>query len=149
MLSCKLSERIAAIGSVSGAYLLAWEDCNPAHPVPAILFHGTNDPIVPYQGGPSRAFNHPFPYIPDWASTLAAHNGCGSLPREITPAGAVTGKTYLNCNQNAEVTFYTISGGGHSWPGGDPLPPWIVGATTQEIDATRLMWAFFEGHPKP
>jgi polyhydroxybutyrate depolymerase len=29
MLACKRSNRIAAFGGVSGAYLLPWEDCNP------------------------------------------------------------------------------------------------------------------------
>ena len=51
VLSCKLSERIAAIGTVAGAYSLPWDECNPSRPVPAIIFHGTADPIVPYQGG--------------------------------------------------------------------------------------------------
>lgn len=39
--------------------------------------------------------------------------------------------------------FYTISDGGHTWPGGKPLPKFITGKTTQEINATRLMWEFF------
>jgi polyhydroxybutyrate depolymerase len=47
VLSCKLSERIAAFGSVAGAYSLPWGECNPARPLPAIVFHGTADPIVP------------------------------------------------------------------------------------------------------
>jgi polyhydroxybutyrate depolymerase len=45
------------------------------------------------------------------------------------------------------VVFYTILEGGHSWPGGKPLPKWIVGNTTQSIDATRVMWDFFTAHP--
>jgi len=31
------------------------------------------------------------------------------------------------------------NGGGHSWPGGDPLPRWIVGKTTDDINSTRLI----------
>lgn len=60
-LSCKLSERVAAIGGVAGAYLLPWDECNPSRPVPSILFHGTADPIVPFTGCPSRSFDIPFP----------------------------------------------------------------------------------------
>ncbi len=37
----------------------------------------------------------------------------------------------------------TIDGGGHTWPGGEPLPEWLTGPTTQDIDATRVMWEFF------
>jgi len=29
-------------------------------------------------------------------------------------------------------------------PGGEPLHEWITGKTSHEIDATRLMWEFFQ-----
>ena len=144
-LACGLSDRIAAFGSVAGAHLLPWEACRPTRPVPAILFHGTADPIVPYAGGPSRAFDLPFPNVPAWADELARRNGCSGPPRDLPAGGAVSGIAYQDCT--ADVTFYTIAGGGHSWPGGVPLPKAIVGTTTQDIDATRVMWAFFEQVP--
>jgi poly(3-hydroxybutyrate) depolymerase len=43
----------------------------------------------------------------------------------------------------ADVVLHTVNGGGHSWPGGEPLPEWIAGHTTQDIDATSVMWQFF------
>jgi polyhydroxybutyrate depolymerase len=147
MLACKLSDRIAAIGTVSGLYLLPWSECNPSRPVPVIAFHGTADPIVPYQGGPSQSFNMPFPNIPDWINEYAHRNQCTDAPIELTITSEVNVVQYTSCAQNADVIFYTIQGGGHSWPGGKPLPKIIVGTTTQDIDATRLMWAFFVQHP--
>jgi polyhydroxybutyrate depolymerase len=53
---------------------------------------------------------------------------------------------YTRCNQNADVVFYTVNGGGHAWPGGLKLPEMIVGHTSQDIDATRVMWDFFKRH---
>ena len=144
LLACKLSERIAAVGSVSGAYLFSREDCHPSRPVPMIAFHGTTDPIVPYQGGPSSSFDSPFPLIPEWIEAWAERNGCSLTPVELPGQGEVSGIQYTHCQQKAEVIFYTVDGGGHSWPGGEPLPKWIVGHTTQDIDATRVMWEFFE-----
>jgi polyhydroxybutyrate depolymerase len=41
----------------------------------------------------------------------------------------------------------SVQGGGHSWPGGKPLPEWLVGPTSREIDATARMWEFFLSHP--
>ncbi len=145
LLSCALSERIAAIGSVSGAFLLPWAECNPARQVPVILFHGTSDRIVPYQGGPSKSFDVPFPAIPEWVDALAVRNGCGDSPRALPPSGDVSGIEYTDCD--ADVQFYTIAGGGHSWPGGEPMPEYIVGYTSQDVNATRLMWDFFQQHP--
>ncbi len=50
-LACELSERIAAIASVTG--LQAFYPCNPNRPVPILQFHGTADPVVPYAGVPA------------------------------------------------------------------------------------------------
>jgi len=147
VLSCKLSDRIAAIGGVAGAYLLPWEACTRSRPVPAIVFHGNADPIVPFTGGPSSAFDIPFPPIDEWVQTLAEHNGCTAEPQALTSVGDVSGIHYTGCDRDAGVIYYTIDGGGHTWPGGDPLPEWITGPTSDDIDATRLMWEFFQQHP--
>src|SRR3989475_5402793 len=51
VLSCTMSDRIAAVGLVAAAHLLPWEWCTDRRPVPMIAFHGTADPEVPYSGG--------------------------------------------------------------------------------------------------
>jgi len=147
MLSCYLSDRIAAVGMVSGAYMLPWGACSPVRDVPAIVFHGTADPIVPFEGGPSPSFDLPFPNIPEWVGTLAQQRGCAVEPQDLPAVGAVTGVQYTDCNEGADVVFYTIAGGGHTWPGGEGMPEVITGITNYDIDATRLMWAFFQAHP--
>ncbi len=149
LLSCELSGRIGAIGTVAGAYSFPWSECPPSRLVPTIVFHGTADPIVPYLGGSSHDPVNPLPAIPAWVESLALRNGCGQSPAEIPTSGAVSGLNYSNCTQNADVIFYTISGGGHSWPGGEPLPKFLVGSTSQDIDATKVMWDFFQQHPLP
>ena len=149
LLACTLSERIAAVGSVAGAYVYPQDYCTPARPVPMIVFHGTADPVVPYTGGPSRSFDVPFPFIPAWVKGYAAAiNHCDPTPELFPSSGNdISGMRYTGCDQDAEVVFYSIAGGGHSWPGGDPIPAWIVGKTSQSIDATRVMWDFFQAHP--
>jgi polyhydroxybutyrate depolymerase len=149
VLACMLSGRIAAFGSVAGAYLFPWSECRLSRPVPAIVFHGTHDPIVPFRGGPSRAFKYPFPPVADWVAALAKHNGCSEAPVEIPASGEVSGIQYSNPATQAEVVFYTIKGAGHSWPGSEPLPDFIAGSTSQDIDATKTMWEFFQRHPLP
>jgi len=147
VLSCELSDRIAAIAGMSGAYLYPWESCQPDRPVPLIAFHGTADPIVPFMGGPSSSFELPFSAIPEWVDLYALHNGCSVDTESLTSTGQVSGIRYPGCSENAEVIFYTITNGGHSWPGSRPLPGFIVGTTNQEVNATRLIWQFFEEHP--
>lgn len=146
-LSCKLAERIAAIGSVAGAHLLPWEECSPARLTPVIVFYGTADPIVPFKGGPSRSFDIPFPVVDEWVQTLAERRGCAPQAQALPRAGEASGVRFTGCAQNAEVIYYTITGGGHTWPGGDALPEFIAGYTSTDINATRLMWEFFLQHP--
>jgi polyhydroxybutyrate depolymerase len=138
-LGCDLSDVIAAIGPVSGGYPPS-DDCNPVRPVPVVAFHGTADKLIPYEGKGRLLLS-----APEWAATWAARNGCDPTPAVTFQHGEVKGETWDNCQDGADVTLYTIEGRGHSWPGSD-MPPEI---TTQDIDATDVIWEFFAAHPKP
>lgn len=142
LLGCRLSDRIAAVGGVAGAYALPVEDCNPPRFVPMIAFHGTADPIVNYLGQPGRE-GFSLPNISDWAAALADKHDCVLDASLLLADGKVRGVQYSNCTDGAEVVLYTVEGGGHTWPGGEPLPEWLTGITSQDIDATQMMWDFF------
>jgi polyhydroxybutyrate depolymerase len=147
VLSCTLSDRIAAVGMVGAAHLLRWSWCTDPRPVPMIAFHGTADHAAPYHGGMSWVASERFPSIPGWTAKWAQRNGCAASPVESVVAADVTRIEYPNCADNAPVVLYRIEGGGHTWPGGGPLPEWFVGRTSHGVDATRQMWAFFREHP--
>ena len=147
-LSCALSDRIAAIGGVAGAYLYPVEKCERTRSVPMMVVHGDADKVVPYHGGPSHSFEVPFPSIPGWVKDYASFNNCQGDPQTIPDLPEdVSGLRYTGSSRESEVVFYTVYGGGHSWPGGKPLPKWIVGKTSRTFDTTRVMWDFFVAHP--
>jgi polyhydroxybutyrate depolymerase len=136
-LACDLSDRVAAVGSVSGAYQYG-EDCAPSRPVSIVAFHATGDPVVPYNGiGAAGAMSAAHfiigTPIPQWASDWAVRDGCNPRPAEIFRQGAVTGQGWGNCRGGADVVLYTIAGGGHGWPG--------------DVDVAQMIWTFFAGHP--
>ena len=157
-LACELSDQIAAIGTVAAPVSPTLLTCQRDRPIPAIAFHGTQDPIVPYAG---RSFSNgqdlsfieshiPNPDLyaaPEWTNLWATNNGCAPDPNPLTPQGVVTGIAYEDCVDNASVLFYSINGGGHTWPGGRNIP--FVGITTYDIHASEIMWAFFKLHPLP
>ena len=146
-LSCRLSHRIAAVGTVSAAQdQQPWSWCADPLPMPLINFHGTAD-LVPYNGGKVWAVPKPFPSVLTWTANWARRNRCGPNPVDSSVAADVTRLEYTHCANNATVVLYTLRGGGHSWPGGKPMPKWFVGPTNRSIDATRQMWAFFQEHP--
>lgn len=148
VLSCTLSDRIAAVGMVAAAYSLPWNWCTDPRPVPMIAFHGTSDALTPYHGGRSPVFPDPLvlPGIPTWTSNWARRNRCGPNPVESVVAADVTRLEYTNCADGAAVVLYTVQGGGHTWPGGKPMPEGLVGLTSNGVDATSRMWAFFREH---
>jgi polyhydroxybutyrate depolymerase len=146
-LSCRLSDRIAAVGAVSAAQMLPWDECGDSMPVPTVAFHGTADRAAPYQGGSSPIAPGQFPNIRDWTARVARRNQCKGDPIDTRISPSVRRLAYTNCAENADVILYTVEGGGHTWPGGKPLPEWIVGRTTREINASRVLWEFFVEHP--
>ena len=148
-LSCTLSDRIAAVGAVAAAQLQPWSWCKDPRPVPMIAFHGTADPVVPYEGGRTWRAPAPRPYpdVSEWVANWARRNQCAPNPVQSVVAAHVVRREYANCVQDAAVVLYTIDGGGHTWPGGKPQPERWCGPTNFEIDATALMWTFFREHP--
>jgi len=146
-LSCTLSDRISAVGVVAPAIFLPWSACTDRRAVPMIAFHGTADRSVAYHGGKSWvAPNAFFPDIPAWTQKWAERNRCGPNPVDSAVSVGVTRREYMNCADGAAVVLYTVLDGGHTWPGGGPMPKWFAGTTSHSIDATSLMWSFFSEH---
>jgi polyhydroxybutyrate depolymerase len=143
-MACVLADKIAAVGTVAGAYTAIPGGCDPARPIPVITFHGKKDNVVAYDGS-DRINLEP---VGQWAAAWAARNGCDETPETVEgTVGAVTGVRYVNCDEDAEVVFYTIADAGHTWPGAEPLLPIVLGAASQDIDASETMWDFFAQHP--
>ncbi len=145
-LSCTLSDRIAAVGMVGAALLVPFRWCTDQRPVPMIAFHGTADAAAPYKGGFSWVAPQRFQGVRAFTASWARRNRCDTNPVDSVVATDVTRLEYTKCADDAAVVLYTIKGGGHTWPGGQPLPQWFVGRTSNGVDATRQMWAFFRAH---
>jgi len=149
LLSCTLANRIAAVGLVASALTRQWDVCTDMRPVPMIAFHGTADPLTRYHGGKTWVAPRSFPNIPIFIGKWARRNRCAPDPVESRVAADVTRRAYINCADDAPVMLYTFHGGGHAWPGGQPLPEWFLGPTPTSIDATSEMWAFFREYQLP
>lgn len=149
-LSCRMGDRLAAVGTVAAPQTLPFDWCGDAPPVPTINFHGTDDRMVPYAGGQlSDPVNPKFvPAVRDWTSSWARRNRCAEAAVETRVSASVNRLSYPQCERGADVVLYTVEGGGHTWPGGKPLPEWLAGPTSNEISASRLMREFFRAHPR-
>ena len=128
--------------------------CRPARPVPVLVINGTDDPLVPYQGGVVRAFGRNRGVIWSTERTVefwAGVNGCSGAARSVAlpdrdPSdGTMTIRhDYQGCPR-APVTLLEVKGGGHTWPGASQyLPTALVGRVSRDFHASEAIATFFK-----
>jgi polyhydroxybutyrate depolymerase len=138
---CELADIVAAIAPVEGGYAEpGWTVCNPQRPMPVMAFHGTPDPVVPYNGGKGKgpAAGNKFPSITDWAAAWALRDSCNTTPTVTQFNSHVNKKVYSQCHGNASVILFSIDNNGHAWPGSS-MPE-----ASQAINATTELWNFLD-----
>ncbi|MBT8495355.1 MAG: alpha/beta fold hydrolase [Deltaproteobacteria bacterium] len=136
-LACELPDRIAAIAPVAGVMGIPFETCDPGKPVPVMHFHGTWDTLVPYDGNLTQGM----PSVEETVAAWAERNGCSTATSETFRSGDSVCQSFEGCPSSGAVSYCTVDGGGHTWPGGLPVP--AMGKTTNELSATDAMWDFF------
>jgi len=150
-LGCAMADVFAAIAPVAGVLGIPADQCNPVRPIPVLDFHGTADPVVPFSGGPPvtplLVGLATFDSVDDTIATWRSKNSCVATPATIYSSGDATCTDFNGCRGDADVVQCVIDGGGHTWPGGVPIPP--LGKTSTDISATNTMIDFFVAHPMP
>jgi polyhydroxybutyrate depolymerase len=144
-LSCTLADKIAAFGPLASAFTERIDWCES--PAAVVAFHGTGDPITPYNGAKMWLAPDPFPSIPDWIAGWARRNHCAPLPVDSAVNADVTRREYGGCAEGADTLLYTVKGAGHQWFGGTQGPEWLLGPFSRSVDASRVMWEFYRQHP--
>jgi poly(3-hydroxybutyrate) depolymerase len=69
------------------------------------------------------------------------------MTEQLQTVDSVRTIRYINCRGDGDVIVSVLEGMGHQWPGGEPLPSWLMGAPNEKVKATEEVWAFFEAHP--
>jgi len=145
---CNMADRVAAIAAV-GAALPKTMICIPSRAVSALFIHGTDDPIVPDNGGTYKSGQLHVLSAEDSAKAWAKFDRCGEKPaQDKIPPLQKGGKetktyTYSGCQDNAQVVLYSVKGGGNTWPGGEQyMTEKEVGKTSDAINANETIWTF-------
>ena len=141
LLACQLSEKIAAVASVTGSMTQdTFDDCNAQRPTPVLQIHGTEDDVVLYNG---NTLSIP---IADVISYWVDHNNSETTPTtttfpDIDPSDGSTieHSVYEDGDNGITTEHMKVIGGGHTWPGS------VIntGGTNQDIDASMEIWLFF------
>jgi polyhydroxybutyrate depolymerase len=141
LLACQLSEKIAAIASVTGSMTpVTYNACNTQHPTPILQIHGTSDSVVPYNGDTwTQSIENVISY---WVN----YNNCDTNPTitvfpDIDPldGSTVEHSIYVGGDNNVTTEHMKIIGGDHTWPGSAFNFP----GTNYDINASMEIWQFF------
>ena len=144
-LACELSDKIAAIASVTGSMSTNQiTSCNPDRPVPVMQIHGTADPTVLYEGNNLLGIESIDNVIAFWVN----FNSCNTVAEysdipDVNLLDLCTAEHYIyeNGTNDSSVELYKIIDGGHTWPGA--LIPLTLNNTNQDFNASEKIWEFF------
>lgn len=130
-LACYNSDKIAAIGAVSGLmYQETIDNCNPLHPTAVIEFHGTSDSYRPYEGitdyyaSVEDMLNH-------WTSFN--HTSKDPLINSITDNGTlIEYYAYNDGDSGTSVEHYKVVEGDHVW----------FDLSYEQANTSEIIWNF-------
>lgn len=158
-LGCALPYRIRAIAPVTASLPPSVRDaCRTDGAVGLALINGTDDPLVPYDGGQIRVFGKNRGTVLSTQETISfwvSRNRCDRSVNVQEWVGVVRDDGtrvrrigYSGCRDGADVVLFRVDGGGHTWPGGHQyLGEWLVGRTSRDINACDEIWSFFAAFP--
>jgi polyhydroxybutyrate depolymerase len=149
---CEASELFAGVGTIiAGMPAGVGAGCSIAHPMPVIMFNGTDDPLVPYGGGDVGfgGWQGSIWPVERTAAFLARHNGCEQLSKTAVAGSAapdairVVRLDWGRCGSEHGVTLYRVEGGGHQVYGRTKFFPLFLGPGTNHVSAPDIIMAAF------
>lgn len=136
--ACERADQVRAIASVAGSVMV--EECDPGRPVSVLELRGSEDPLVPFEGGlpnlPDLEGILPYRSATEVAEEWADLDGC-SAPPVTSAGGAVTTTAWEGCQEATAVRLVRVEGGGHVWFGPG------LGEGNEAVEATDVVTRFF------
>lgn len=174
-LACDMPDQLAGIAIVGASMMDSVANrCAATRKIPAIFFIGTDDPLVPQEDGDHNSSLGKLGEAvglggleslsvgtakmgglmsgQEAVDFWCRHNQCSLSPYttiepDKDPHDGTRTTRFTYGAYNSEVIFYSIKGGGHTWPGAFWSGPRdLLGRTSGDIDATELIVDFFLKH---
>lgn len=160
-LAVDISEKIAAIAPVTAQMVDTQFELIPSSPVSIMIINGTDDPLVPYEGGCitvpgfSACSRGIALSTEETIDNFRGFYSCSnpvkieSLLDNLQDDTSIEVFRYDGCEEGSEVVLVKVNGGGHTWPSGAQyLPAGIVGLVSNEINASEMILDFFLTHSR-
>jgi len=149
-------DKVAAIAPVvAGIGVQLAKSFAPKEPVSVLVIQGTEDRLVPYNGGPIARGRGALVPTDEALALWRKAIGCSGEPKvdrlpdkDPKDGCSVVRTVWSGCRNKTEVVLLKLVGGGHTWPDGKQyLPKRIIGGVCRDFDDS-LIWEFFKTHPK-
>ena len=156
LIRVNMSNKIAAVPVVASMPAMRCSD--PVHPISVLFMNGTDDPLLPYNGGTV------VPHIPGRGTVLSAQESVNfwvdfnqtsssltiiNFPDiNLEDNSSVKSYTYSNGIEGTQVVLYEVSGGGHVEPSIQKQYSAILelslGKQNHDIEMAKEIWSFFK-----
>ncbi len=118
--------------------------CSPSRPISVLHFAGTDDTLVPYEGGAAAVGGTAFPSAAEsfdqWRSTDVCGDGA---PDQVVTTGASTCETYTSCAEGVETGLCSIDASD------DPPFPGHVLYWNDDLVLAEVAWDFLSRFTLP
>jgi polyhydroxybutyrate depolymerase len=156
-LGCELSDVITGIATVASSISqVVFDNCQPRKPVAAMVIQGSRDTFVPLDGGlvspgaGGLAVSHD-QAVQKWVAVnkISSPAVVVNLPDIANDGTTIAESTHSGGTDGFAVVGYVVLNGGHTWPqGGQYLSEFLIGKTSQDMNANEVIWAFFKRFQK-
>jgi polyhydroxybutyrate depolymerase len=151
-LACEFSDVLAAVATVAGPLPSNLAQSRP-NPMSVVGIQGDADPRVPIDGTRAGRGGGQLQSAVNTMKFWASINACNANPTVTHLEPAVNDGTrvdkYTYSGGSADLDYYIVRGMGHAWP---PNPSGENGGesglTSQNIDATDVIWNFLHQHSR-
>jgi len=126
--------------------------CAEGPPATIAWMVGTDDPLVPYEGGMLLTDRGMADAAEAARAQWVSRNGCVAEPRvrQVPDRDPDDGSTaevevHSDCLDDTRVGFVRLDGAGHTWPGGSQyLPKAWIGGVNRDLDGARWIERFLD-----
>ncbi|MEM9932061.1 MAG: T9SS type A sorting domain-containing protein [Bacteroidota bacterium] len=155
-LAQEIPEKIAAIASISASNAANSECAESAIPIPALFINGTEDPLLPYEGGQMVGGRGEVFSVEQTVAYWVQRNSADSIPEvmsiediNVNDGCTATKFSYKNQDNETVVVLFEMLNGGHASPSiihryGFPLVPFGLGNQNGDIEMAPEVWDFFK-----
>ena len=137
LLGCQLSNKFAAVASVTGSMTTeTFNECSPERELSILQIHGTDDSIVTYNGNSSIGSIGIPEVLNYWSSNNYCNNSETTQINDSNPNdNFFIERVLFDGGVNGSVVdHYKVYGGEHVW------------FMSEDINSSELIWDFFSHH---